>query len=414
MSARHFLFLQGPTSPFFSKLGTRLIDNGHSVSRINFNAGDFVYWGTKPSWQFRESANTLPTYLEKLALEHKITDFIMLGDTRPVNAPARKVADKLNIRCHIFEEGYLRPNYLTLEEDGINGYSPMPKSAKWYRSAAQAIEEPNDTTPVSNPMRLLALHEIGYHLPNLLNPIFYPGYKTHRPYISGLELAGWGIRFAKMPWYESQDKRVIQRLLKDETPFYLLPLQLDSDSQIQTHSPFNSMLEVIERTLKSFAQHAPQNSQLVIKNHPLDTGFTPFRKYISTFARSLSIQARVLYLESGNLVHLLNKTEGVVTVNSTVGLTAIEHQCKTITLSDPLYNIEQLTYQGSLDSFWHADFKPDMLLYTCFRKVLTHCALINGGFYSQEGIAIGVESAIQRFHMPESPLETLCKRVPVS
>ena len=413
MKNRRFLFLQGPTSPFFSKLGDALIQAKAHVFRINFNSGDYAYWRNKPSWQFRDKASALPEYLRKKVLDYGITDIIMVGDTRPVNAPAVPLSKELGLRLHIFEEGYFRPDWLTLEEEGINGFSRLPKEANWYLETARDISPTPTTQSVSNPITLLALHEIGYHLPGLLNPIFYHGYKTHRPAISGLELAGWGARFAKMPWYEKRDKHTIHHFLSNKEPFYLLPLQLDSDSQIQVHSDITSMSDLIHTVVDSFTEYAPQDALLVIKNHPLDTGFTDFAAIIKQLSKEKNIEGRILYLESGSLPALLDACEGVVVVNSTVGITALAHQCRTLALGQAIYDMPGLTAQCSLDAFWHDTIYPDPQLFDAFQKIVIHATQINGGFYSSNGIRIGVNSAMERLQANRSPLEVLLTSYPV-
>jgi capsular polysaccharide export protein len=414
MKSRNFLFLQGSTSPFFSKLGDALIQAKAHVFRINFNAGDYTYWRNKPSWQFRDKASVLPEYLRKKVLDYGITDIIMLGDTRPVNAAAVPLAKALGLRLHIFDEGYLRPDWLTLEEGGINGFSQLPKEANWYLEVAKHLPPAPPSQSISNPITLLALHEIGYHFPGLLNPIFYHGYKTHRPAISGLELAGWGIRFSQMPWYETRDKRTIHYLLSNNKPFYLLPLQLDSDSQIQVHSDITSMSDLIRTIVDSFSEYAPEESLLVIKNHPLDTGFTNFSKIIRQLSKEKNIEGRILYLESGSLPALLDACEGVVVVNSTVGITALAHQCRTLALGQAIYDMPGLTAQCSLNAFWHDTTYPNTQLFDAFKKIVIHATQINGGFFSSDGIRIGVNNAMKRLQESQSPLDALLESYPVS
>ncbi len=413
MQKRNFLFLQGPTSPFFSKLGDRLLAAGAGVFRINFCVGDAVYWRNKQAWKYRASADNLPEFIEKKVINYGITDIIMLGDTRPVNAPAINIGERHNVRVHVFEEGYFRPRWLTLEEGGINGHSRLPKCPQWYRRIAPELSPIDNGETISNPVLLLGMHEIGYHAPNLLNPLLYPGYKTHRPYISGVELAGWGARFAKMPLLERFDAKTIEQLLSNQTPYFILPLQLDSDSQIQTHSPFDSMADVIRTTLTSFAKHAPVDSLLVIKNHPLDTGFVNFKKLILQLEDSLGIKGRTLYLESGHLPTLLDHCQGVITINSTVGTSALFHKCRTLALADPIYNIPGLTAQCSLDEFWTDTEYPDQKLFQYFQRAVIQLTQINGGLYSQKGISTGVESAYQRLLLSESPLQAMLRRFPV-
>ncbi|KAK0357684.1 hypothetical protein LTR94_038459, partial [Friedmanniomyces endolithicus] len=55
-------------------------------------------------------------------------------------------------------------------------------------------------------------------------------------------------------------------------PYFLFPLQLDSDAQIRLHSPFAGIAEALNLIIASFARHAPADTRLVIKEHPLDNG----------------------------------------------------------------------------------------------------------------------------------------------
>jgi len=379
----------------------------HHVYRINFNVGDAVYWGNSPAWNFRDSINSLPEYLDDKINTFGITDVIMLGDTRPVNQLAIPVAAQYGARIHVLEEGYFRPNWITLEEGGINGYSRLPNNPDWYREIGKLIPNYGSGKSVSNPMYLLALHEIAYHLPNLFNPLLYKGYRTHRPHISGLECYGWGQRFLKMPYFEHHDKREIEQLIRNKDPFYLLPLQLDSDSQIKEHSSSGSMLFFIKKIINSFIRHAPTNAKLVIKNHPLDTGFTDYAAWIKRLQNRLKFTGRILYLETGDLLTLLEHGRGLVTVNSSVGITALIHNCPTIALGKAVYDMPDLTFQGSIDDFWRLHEKPDKKLFHNFKNTLLHTVQLNGGFYSRAGIEMGTTNCCQRLEEIQSPLDKL-------
>jgi len=404
---RTFLFLQGCTSPFFARLGDQLRAAGHAVYRINFNVGDAVYWWGRPAWQFRGSVEQLPAYLQHKFEQYGFTDLVVLGDTRPLHAPALALAERFGARAHVLEEGYFRPNWLTLERGGINGYSRLPKDPDWFRQAAKLVPNYGDSEAVPNPVRLLALHELGYHLPNLLNPLLYKGYRTHRPHISGIEFYGWATRFARMPLYERKDAVNIERLLRHQTPYYLFPLQLNSDSQIRHHSGSRGVPFLVKRVINSFFRHAPADAHLVIKNHPLDTGLIDYRHWIGRLERRLKLHGRILYLESGHLPTLLDNTRGVVTINSSVGTSAFVHGCPTIAIGDAIYDMEGLTFQGSLDQFWTNLVPPDRALYRDFRNTVIHCTQINGGFYTRQGIALGVQHCVERMSEDHSRLDQL-------
>ncbi|NOL25802.1 capsular biosynthesis protein, partial [Escherichia coli] len=122
--------------------------------------------------------------------------------------------------------------------------------------------------------------------------------------------------------YRVEAERLTERLLAKKLPYYLFPLQLNSDSQIQTHSPFDGIRQAIDHVLASFAAHAPADALLVIKNHPLDTGLIEYRHYANKAAKSLGMADRLEFIDAGHLPTLLDHARGVVVVNSTVGLSA--------------------------------------------------------------------------------------------
>ncbi len=405
MSARSFLFLQGCTSPFFGKLADALRARGHAISRINFNVGDAVYWARRPAWSFRESITALPAFLDEKFHAGKVTDVIMLGDTRPVHVPAHDAALRCGARVHVFEEGYFRPSWLTLERWGINGYSRLPRDPDWFFDVAPHVPDLGDGVNIQNPLWLLALHEALYHLPNIFNPILFPGYHTHRPQVSVSEFSGWSRRYAILPFHKRKDQACVNRLLSKRSNFFVFPLQLDSDSQISVHSPIENMEDAIWQVLHSFANNAPADCRLVLKNHPLDTGLINFSHHVRQLAEHFDISDRVDYLETGHLPDLLASASGMVTVNSTAGTAALGLGCPTIALGTAVYDFAGLTFQGSLDEFWRESCPPDPRLFDAFRKVTLHTTQVNGGFYTNTGMGLAIQNSLDRLVADRSPLE---------
>jgi hypothetical protein len=123
LTRRNFLFLQGPASSFFARLADRLSALGHGVFRINFCAGDRAYWGARPARNHRSGALGLAERLEAVYREHGITDQILFGDQRPVHRAALDQGAAYGVRTHVFEEGYFRPWWVTLERDGVNAHT---------------------------------------------------------------------------------------------------------------------------------------------------------------------------------------------------------------------------------------------------------------------------------------------------
>jgi len=392
---RAFLFLQGVASPFFPRLADRLAARGHRILRVNFCAGDALLWGRRPARHYRAGAAGLADFYANLFSNEAITDLVLFGDERPVHRPAIALARRLGINIHVFEEGYLRPNWFTLEQGGVNANSALPGDPAWYLATHEDL--PKDTsTPAPGGLKARTLFDMAYHLANLLNPLVYPGYRTHRPHQAGIEYLGWARRFMPLLWHRYRDSRAIERLLDQQQRYYLLPLQLSADTQITRHSPYRDMPEVLEQTISAFARSAPHDSWLVVKNHPLDTGLYPYAREIRRLAKQLGIAGRIRYLETGHLPTLLDHTCGVITVNSTVGISALLHGAPTIALGEAIYDLPGLTFQGHLEDFWQQAAPPDTVLLQAFLNTVRHYTQINGNLYTPQGIAMALNACVQR------------------
>jgi len=407
MSHQSFLFLQGVATPFFAKLEEALTQKGHSVLRINFCGGDWLFRkhfsATSQQINFQDKPDALPAFYQQIFNQHNITDIVLFGDTRPLHISAVDIAKKKSLNIHVFEEGYFRPNWVTLDKDGVNANSTLSKEPEWFltfiKENPQILEKPkpNKTSPVSLSVR--AWHDIRYHLANLVLKPKYPHYITHRPEKASKEYWGWIQRMPSLKFYfNKKSEHSISELLISKKPFYVLPLQLDADSQIRVHSPIKSVTDVILTTLKSFAANAPQEAVLVIKLHPFDPWFIDYPAVIRETAKAYNIdETRILYLEAGNLVPLLDKASGTIVVNSTVGTLSLAHNCPVIALGTAIYDMQGLTFQGELDDFWVAATPPDKTLFNAFRATLIELTQINGNFYNEEGMNLAVKNSLVHF-----------------
>lgn len=407
MSKRCFLFLQGVCSPFFSCLADRLLADGHQVFKVNFNSGDLAYWGGRKSANFRGRPQDLCDFLDGLYRRHGITDQVLFGDRRPIHRPAVEHADALGIRTHVFEEGYFRPHWVTLEREGVNGHSLLPRDPEWFWTVGGDLGGDEAVEPFASPFSVRAAHDVAYHLAGAANPLLFPRYRTHAGVTAPVEYLGYIRRFSLLRWWKPRDARLIEILVASKALFYILPLQLNSDAQIRDHSRFENMAEVIEFVIDSFARQAPAGSRLVIKNHPLDMGLAGYGRVIARLEREYDVVGRVDYLESGNLELLVRHARGLVTVNSTVGGVSLSLDCPTTTLSDPIYNLPGLTFQGGLDDFWRQGEAPNRELFRRFRNAVIHATQVNGGFYCRKGIDLVVKNSVAVLEGETSPLEAL-------
>jgi capsular polysaccharide export protein len=393
---RSFLFLQGLATPFFVRLAGALERRGYSVERINFSGGDRLFWPKLGAVDYRGRFDDWRAFLGGFLHERGVTDIVLFGDCRPYHQVAADLARSRGIEVHVFEEGYFRPHWITLERGGTNGYSRLPRDIGGYLAEAAGLPPEEAPALVSGGFSRRVRWELLNQIATLLFTPFYPHYRRHRSQHPFKECGGWLMRLAKLP-YERRYTARLSRYLKEAAPrYFLLPLQLETDYQIRRHSPFRSMAEVVEVVLRSFAKNAPAEAVLVIKLHPLDNGLVNFRKAAKRIAAQLGLAERVVVIDGGHLPTLLAGSDGVVVVNSTTALSALYHNRPVKALGKALFDFEGLTFQAPLDRFWRDRTPPDQALFRAFRQVVLARAQINGSFFTQAGLGLAVEGAIAR------------------
>ena len=397
---RTFLFLQGLASGFFDKLGHSLRVRGHNVLRVNLNGGDWAFWRQPGAFNYRGTPQAWPAWVTALMAEHEVTDLVLFGDCRPMHRHAIDAAGDLHVAVHVCEEGYLRPDWVTIELGGVNGHSSLPRDPAWYREQATRLPAVEPIPTIRSSFRRRALQDIGYNFSAMLLWFMYPHYRTHRPWHPMIEYIGWAWRLLQQPAARRRSARQAERLIPRPgavaAPYYLFPLQLDCDSQIRLHSSFTGITGAIDKVLRSFATTAPASALLVVKEHPLDNGLTNWRDRTQSLAAQLGIQDRLVYLEDGDIAHLVTHSAGVVTVNSTTGTLALASGVPVITLGNAIYDLQGLTFQDELDRFWTERTVPDAALFDAFRRVLVQRCLVRGGFFSDDGIDLLIGGAVAR------------------
>lgn len=390
---RNFLFLQGPPGPFFWQLSQRLKDLECGIFRINLNGGDRVDW-PGPAVNYRGRRRKWTLFLDRFLVENNITDVMLFGDCRPMHMAAHRMAQLRKIDVHVFEEGYIRPDWLTLEPSGVNGFSSLPRDPNWYLEEARSLPPLPNRPSITASFNRRARDSFRYYWSVLYRAPEFPFYRSHRQDSVPKEFFGWIYKTAREKKELARADRVVAEL--GSQPYFLFPLQLSNDFQIREHSPFQDMREAAQYVLASFARRAPAEATLLVKEHPLDASLKPWRPQIEALARRLGIADRVVHIAGGNLATLAGNARGLVTVNSTSATLSLAAGVPTIALGKAIYNIPGITFQGRLDDFWGRPQTPDAATFDAFRRVLYDRCLIYGGLASESATQTLIESALER------------------
>lgn len=394
LRGKNFLLLQGPIGPFFAYLANGLESVGASVLKVNFNGGGEYFHKGYASVNFEDKLENLPNFLLKLVAAKNITDLIVYGDCRPLHKVSIAALKPLGIKIHVLEEGYFRPDWITMEEDGVNYYSALPREADFY-FAQKKIKLPESTRIKAN-FRYLVKYSILYYIYGCKSRL----QKRFAHYIYHFECGPHRAFWSWLPRLFSKYIRGIQAKAQVEKilhlKYFLVPLQLCRDFQVREHSNFKGMPDFTQYVITEFAKHAEKDTYLVIKKHPLDAGLIGLRKLALKTAANAGVKNRVIFIDGGNLPQLLDASLGVITVNSTAGLQAIHHKAPVLVLGRCFYDIQGLVNKVDIKTFLQNPQRSDDKLYKHFRNYVMRKTQINGGFYNQPGINLAVAGVVKK------------------
>src|SRR5438270_3041318 len=402
---RSFLFLQGPISNFFDQHGRALIARGHRVHRINLHFGDQLFWRL-PATHYRGRFEDWRAFIANALEEHEVTDLIVHGDRRLYHVVAAEEARAREITVLSTDLGYVRPDWVTLEHDGLSTYSRFPREPHAIRALADQFLPPDLMPRFHAPFRLVAALDVIYNLGLVFGRPLYPNYRYHGIFHPFTEYAGWIASRAKLLFTRAGIVAEKQRLQTASGSYFLFPLQLATDFQLRAHSPFTEAHEALRQVIGSFAASGSER-KLVCIVHPLDPGITSWHRKISTLAREFGVSQQVQVLEGGTPHDLLVNAAGVVTINSTIGITALHHGVPVKVLGNAIFDVPGLTCQESLDAFWNNPSPPDSELMAAFVRALCGATQIKGGYYDPASKACALAGFVERLEQGPHPLPVL-------
>ncbi|WP_298820867.1 capsular biosynthesis protein [uncultured Roseibium sp.] len=395
-SGRAILFLQGPLSPFYRQAGEALRKKGFRVHRLNFCAGDWLHWHGEGSASFKSDKRHWPDFISEYLRKNQITDLVLHGDQRLYHRIAIEEALKTGVFVAVTELGALRPGWMTLERNGLSTLSHFPVNADEISEVAKRAGDVDLSPLYPSSFWLQTGPDVAYNLTNVFLKALYPNYQQHTIYPPVIEYLRGALRLISQGKRDRAVQRDIDALRRSGKSYFLLPLQLEGDFQLRRHSPYDSFADVIDVVFRSFAKKGSQDDWLVLKTHPLDVGFVNWRETSLSLAAQHGLSARVLFLDGGKLSDLFAAAQGVVTLNSTAGVEALQAGLPVKTLVPAHYDIDGLTHQDELESFWQSPQKPDPELLDCYIRALAATTQIRGSIHNREGTRIAAENLATR------------------
>jgi capsular polysaccharide export protein len=410
--AQSVLLLQGPVGAFFDRLTRWLMSQGAQVQRVAFQGGDVYDSQVLKPIAFRSSLQDWPAFFKQLLQDHQIDCVVLFGQSRLYHQAAIELCKSQGLPVVVLEEGYFRPGYITMELGGVNGFSETMARYIW-RPEPNAASIAPDITPhhfqkmawqASRHYQALwdARHEFAHYQHHRISQPSYYAFFWVRSWLRKLK----HLR----PSRQLQLQLIAHNAQK---PYFFVPLQHDGDAQIVHHSDFADNAEFVLRVMRSFAHHAPANCLLVFRQHPQVRGGPGHGELIAGVAQELGIGHRVHHMVEGDTPDLAQHAAGVVVINSTVGLQALERGAPLMVLGQALYKQPQLTFTGELDQFWQKARPACPVETELFLAQLKNLTQVPVSVYALRSEPIRWPQALDTAHAQEKAFQNVPQNLPL-
>lgn len=316
---------------------------------------------------YLENVKTYLENLKKLDEEHPIDLFIVWG-MRIRERTIYHYAKKHGIKIYVFEHGYFRPFTLTVDSKGVNAENSVPRTREFYEKIdfdqyrfEQYLNRPEAAVcddQLSNKIQTIwesyKRSRIGAR-----QRIRKEWYRIRKLTLKRAirKLIKYPIKMATIPLSKLKQSVLIRywnkaanRVLHEGKPYIFVPFQLQTDSQIVLNSPnvklMKDMTELIASTVDEYNRRNQTNYRVIFKPHPLYKSKDPaFRLMdIMDICNKYKCGKLTTNIDTPTLIE---HSDMVITVNSTVGIEALTAGKKVVTLGDAFYNIDGIVYHAN-------------------------------------------------------------------
>jgi capsular polysaccharide export protein len=390
---RRILFVGAPFGAFIHYIAPALEAKGASVWRTVSDGGEYFGTPAKNRLVFVPSDRHLETFdaewdefLQSSMTRHHISAVITFNDSCRRSKAAHRVAAKLGIPRFVLEEGYLRPCWITFDHEGVNGNSLLPKDPDFYLSQ-QPADVPHETFKQS--FRFLVRDIVMHYAACVAMAPVLPYDPRYYGDSIWTQARGYVREYV---WRKFHDEtpilRSLQNLHRAGRRVFVALMQKPGDAQLRHHSKYQANNPYLEEVIGSFARHAAKDDVLVVKQHPLDYGIERSEALFDRLVAEHGLTGRACYVRKLTIESVLEVASGLVTINSTGGIAALQSSVPTISLGKAIYDMPRLTFQDGIDQFWTQATPPDAFVVNAFLGYLKSRTQVNGGYYSHRQLTL--------------------------
>ena len=400
-SVPRVLLLQGPVGPFFRKVQALLNNNGFEAWRVCFNAGDRLFARGSQTLHFSGTGEAWREWFTEIVGEHGFDYVVLFGCEREIHRIAIEQCGRADIPVLCLEEGYIRPGSVTMELGGNNWRSPIAGKLPPDDNPESRPERPKGTSYPSS-FGSMATYAFTYFAVRGLFSRPSERKLFHKPKRSFVrEMFYWIKNYYRKFSNLGRNYRSMERLLEHhDKRYYLVPLQVHDDGQLGAAAGGWSNQKLILKSIVSFARNAPASFQLVFKIHPMERGHSQDSQFIRQVSVLNNVADRVHILDGGSLGLLTRHSAGMVTINSTSGLSALGHGIPLAVLGKAFYRHPALAFCVNmgieLDEFWSSGHVAPAALRREYMNWIAWQCLQYGDFYAYEGMEVATNSLLAK------------------
>ena len=213
---------------------------------------------------------------------------VLIPHKNAINLCEELKEEGFSIETHIFELGYLRPNFVTLETIGVNYNSSLILKSDFY-----SIQKGYDKFPIARKpgLRLRKYWKIitfinhcfqNYKLVNITHKL------QPKPIYLWFQLKGLFLKY-----YFRLSEFNLKRRIFSQNEFFIVILQVSSDSQVIFGSEINSNEKFIDYVISNYSMSNLKNTNLIFKHHPRDRGYNNYRDLIIRLSKKYNVSNSV-------------------------------------------------------------------------------------------------------------------------
>ena len=375
------LLLVGPIGTFFARLSQYFANNNVKNYKILFPLHEYGFPRSRVI-RFPHEIRFFKLFLRDILIKKNIKHIFMYGNVLIPHKQTLELVDELkkegtNIETHIFELGYLRPNFVTLEKRGINYTSDLILEKNFYNNQIPYKYFPLPKKYILRIRKIWKAITFISHCLTYYQIVEFDHKLQPRPSFLYFQLKGFFLKY----FFKFNEYKLKKKCFSTK-PFFLVIFQVSTDSQLTHGSKIKNNNQFIYKVIKDFASAKLTGVNLVFKHHPRDRGYIDYSREIKKISKQFNLRNNIFYIHDYSLSKIFTnpKCKGTVLINSTVGYQSLYHSIPVKALGISPFNIDGLTHQNNLVSFFVNPSEVDKLLFNKFYKYVLENSQINGNF----------------------------------